>query len=122
MNRIIAAALLGGLRATPALALDPKIDQAVKTFSAVENDPAKLQAYCEMGKTMEEVGDDEAKLKAADSKIDGYFKTLGPDFEAAWNAGENLKEDSPEAKALSDSLDKLDAKCGGGAPEGGKKG
>lgn len=121
MNRIIAAALLGGLIATPALALDPKIDQAVKTFAAVESDPAKLQAYCEMGKTMEEVGDDEKKLAAADDKIDGYFKTLGPDFEAAWNSGESLKEDSPEAKALSDALDKLDAKCGGDAPEGGKK-
>lgn len=121
MNRIIAAALLGGLLATPALALDPKIDQAVKTFSAVEGDPAKIQAYCEMGKTMEEVGDDEKKLEAADSKIDGYFKTLGPDFETAWNAGENLKEDSAEAKALSDALDKLDAKCPGAATEGDKK-
>ncbi len=121
MNRIIAAALLGGLIATPAFALDAKIEQAVKTFAAVETDPAKIQAYCEMGKTMEEVGDDEKKLEAADGKIDGYFKTLGPDFEAAWNSGENLKEDSAEAKALSDALDKLDAKCGGAAPAGGKK-
>ena len=121
MNRIIAAALLGGLLATPALALDPKIEQAVKTFSAVESDPAKIQAYCEMGKTMEEVGDDEKKLEAADGKIDGYFKVLGPDFETAWNSGENLKEDSAEAKALSDALDKLDAKCGGGADDGKKQ-
>jgi hypothetical protein len=121
MNRIIAAALLGGLLATPALALDAKVEEAVKTFAAVENDPAKLQAYCDMGKTMEEVGDDEKKLEAADSKIDGYFKTLGPEFETAWNSGENVKEDSAEAKALSDALDKLDEKCGGGAPEGEKK-
>lgn len=116
MNRIIAAALLSGLIASPALALDAKTEQAVKTFAAVENDPAKLKAYCDMGKTMEEVGDDEKKMEAADSKIDEYFKTLGPDFETAWNSGENLKEDSAEAKALSDALDKLDAKCGGGAP------
>ena len=113
MNRMIAAVVLGGLFASPALAVDAKIEAAVKTFAAVESDPAKVKAYCDMSKTMEEVGDDEKKLEAANDKIDGYFKTLGPDFETAWNSGENLKEDSAEAKALSDALDKLDAKCGG---------
>lgn len=114
MTRIIAAAgLLAGLIASPALALDPKTEQAVKTFEAVGSDSAKLQAYCDMGKTMEEVGDDEKKLEAANEKIDGYFQTLGPDFETAWNSGENLKEDSDDAKALSEALDKLDEKCGG---------
>jgi len=121
MTRIFAAALLAGIIASPALALDPKTEQAVKTFGAVESDSAKLQAYCDMGKTMEEVGDDEKKLEAANDKIDGYFKTLGPDFETAWNSGENLKEDSEDAKALSEALDKLDAKCGGGAAPEEKK-
>ncbi len=53
--------------------------------------------------------------------IPGQASNLGPDFETAWNAGENLKEDSAEAKALSDALDKLDAKCPGAATEGDKK-
>jgi lysyl-tRNA synthetase class II len=113
MYRMIAAAVaVGSLFAGPALALDAKVEAAVKTFAAIEQDAAKVQAYCDMSKTMEDVGDDEKKLEAANAKIDDYFKTLGPDFETAWNTGENLKEDSDDAKALSDALDKLDAKCG----------
>lgn len=113
MYRMIAVAVAaGGLFAGPALALDPKVESAVKTFAAVEADDAKLKAYCDMSKTMEEAGDDEKKLEAANSKIDESIKTLGADFETAWNTGENLKEDSPDAKAMSDALDKLDEKCG----------
>lgn len=117
MYRTIAAVVaLGSLLATPALAIDPKVEAAVKTFTAVESDDAKLKAYCDMSKTMEDVGDDEKKLEAANTKIDEYFKTLGPDFETAWNTGENLKEDSDDAKAMSDALDKLDTKCGNPPP------
>lgn len=117
MYRMIAATVaLSSLFAGPVLALDANVEAAVKTFAAVESDAGKLKAYCDMGKTMEEVGDDDKKMEAANAKIDEYFKTLGPDFEKAWNVGENLKEDSDDAKALSDALDKLDGKCGYGPP------
>lgn len=113
MNRVILAAILGGLIVTPAVALDAKVKEAIKTFGDVGSDPAKLKAYCDMGELMEEAGDDEKKLEAADAKIEAHFDTLGPEFETAWNAGENLKEDSEDAKALSAALDELDQKCFG---------
>lgn len=111
MKRYVFAALLTCLAAGTVAAADPKVEQAVKTFEAVGNDATKLKAFCDMSKTMEEVGDDEKKAEAADAKIDGYMKTLGPDFESAWSAGDNLKDDSPDLKTLDDALDKLQAKC-----------
>jgi len=46
-----------------------------------------------------------------DAKIDGYMKQLGPDFQTAWNAGENLDENSPDAKAMDDAINELQSKC-----------
>jgi hypothetical protein len=68
-----------------------------------------------MAAKFEEVGDDEKKAEAAGEAIDGYFQTLGPDFEAAWDAGQNADESSPEGKAFDAAMTKLDATCDGAA-------
>ncbi len=81
------------------------------TIEQAAADPVKVKAYCDMSKKMEEVGDDDKKAEAAGDEIDGYFKTLGPDFDAAWSTGQEAKEDSAEAKAFDDAMTKLDAKC-----------
>jgi hypothetical protein len=39
------------------------------------------------------------------------MKTLGPDFETAWNAGENIDETSADGKALNKAIDDLASKC-----------
>jgi hypothetical protein len=96
------------LLAAPAIAADAKVDAAIKAFDAVAADPAKLKSYCAMTKAMEEAGDDEKKSDAASAQ---YMKDLGPDFESAWNAGENVDENSADGKALSAAMDKLDEKC-----------
>lgn len=111
MNRILAAGFALAVVASPAFAADAKIDDAVKTFEQVASDAAKLKTYCAMSKLMAETGEDEKKAQAAEPQIDGYLKELGPDFEAAWSAGEELDEKSPDAKTLNDALDKLDEKC-----------
>ena len=41
----------------------------------------------------------EKKDKAAAAKIDGLMKQLGPDFESAWTAGNDLDEKSADGKA-----------------------
>ena len=92
-------------------AADAKVDAAVKTLAAVGADSAKLATYCAMSKEMASSG--EKASPESDAKIDGYIKTLGPDFEAAWNAGENLPENSPDAKVLGDAIDALEQKCPG---------
>ena len=39
-------------------------------------------------------------------------KTLGEDFENAWDAGQDAADGTPEAKAMDEGIDALDAKCG----------
>jgi len=82
-----------------------------KNLEAAISDPAKVKAYCAMSKKMDEVGDDEKKAEAASDEIDGYFKTLGEDFENAWDSGQDAADGSPEANAMDEAVSKLDAKC-----------
>jgi hypothetical protein len=105
----LVASLAVGLTPLVAQAADAKIDAAVKTFKQVEGDAAKLKTFCAMSNAMDAEGDKEDA--AADAKIDGYMKELGPDFETAWNAGENLDENSPDGKRLNDAMDELASKC-----------
>ncbi len=91
----------------------PKVSAAdiKKNLEAAASDPAKVKAYCAMSKKMDEVGDDEKKAEAAGDEIDGYFKTLGEDFENAWDSGQDAKDGSPEATAMDEAVTALDAKC-----------
>ena len=93
------------LTAMTALAADSKVDSAVATFKAVENDAGKLKIFCEMSATMDKAG--ENPDAATDAKIDGYMKELGPDFATAWNAGEGVDESSADGKKLDAALDEL---------------
>ncbi len=97
------------LTAMTALAADSKVDSAVATFKAVENDAGKLKIFCEMSATMDKAG--ENPDAATDAKIDGYMKELGPDFATAWNAGEGVDESSADGKKLDAALDELGNKC-----------
>jgi hypothetical protein len=100
------------LVAPAAYAAAPDAATITKSIDAATGDPAKVKAYCEMSKKMTDVGDDDKKAAAAGAEIDGYFKALGADFEAAWNAGQEAKEDSVDGKAFDEAMSKLDAKCG----------
>lgn len=113
-SRAFATLLLAGLLASPALA-DAKVDAALKAFSAVENDPAKIKVYCEMSKAMNSAAEDEkdeAKAAALDKKLGDYMTQLGSDFQKAWDTGADVDPESADGKKMSDALDKLEAKCG----------
>jgi len=107
--RVVAACLALGFAFTPALAADPKVDASVKTFMAVGEDAGKLKTFCAMLKAMDAAGD--TPSPEAQSQIDGYTKELGPDFVAAWGAGEELDETSEDGKAWGEALDALATKC-----------
>lgn len=109
MRRILFTAIAAGLLAAPAFAAAPKIDAAVKTFKALPSDQAKMKTFCEMSKVMAAAGEKEDK--AADAKIDGLMKQLGPDFEKAWSAGDDLTDTSPDAKVYQAAMDDLMNKC-----------
>jgi hypothetical protein len=90
-------------------ATDAKVESAIKVFKQTEADTGKIKTYCEMTKAMEAAGDNEDA--ATDTKIDGYLKQLGPDFTTAWNTGQDMEENSPDAKAFGAALDELGSKC-----------
>jgi hypothetical protein len=104
--------LLGCLLLAPAAhAAALSADAITKGIEAAGGDPAKVKAYCAMTKKMDEVGDDQKKAEAAGDEIDGYFKTLGDDFQAAFDAGQDAADNSAEAKAFDAATTKLDGQC-----------
>jgi len=109
MRQIFIAVGVMCLMVGGASAADPKVDAAVKTFKQTENDPGKLKTFCEMTQAMNAAGEKEDA--ATDAKVDGYLKQLGPEFQTAWNAGENVDENSPDGKTLDDAINELQSKC-----------
>ncbi len=39
------------------------------------------------------------------------MKQIGPDFESAWNAGEDVDDDTPDGKVFVSAIDELADKC-----------
>jgi hypothetical protein len=111
MIRALLASAAVCLTALGALAADNKIDSAVATFKSVEGDAGKLKIFCEMSAVMDKAG--ENPDAAAQTQIDGFIKQLGPDFETAWDAGDDLDENSADGKKLDTALDALGDKCSG---------
>jgi hypothetical protein len=102
----VAAVCLG---AAGAMAASPKIDAAIKTFRAVAADPARLKLFCAMNAALDDAA--EKKDRAAAAKIPQLMKQIGPDFESAWNAGEDVDDDTPDGKVFVSALDELADKC-----------
>lgn len=111
LKKFAVLALALSLAAPAAIAAPLSADAITKALDQTAADSAKLKTYCDMGKRMDEIGDDEQKATAAEAEIEGYFKALGPEFQAVWDTGREVKDDSAEAKALEDGLSKLDDKC-----------
>jgi len=113
MKKFSAVIAICGLLASPALAASESVEAAIKTFQSVGQDADKLKIYCEMSKlmSMDEDVEDEAKAEELDKKMQDYMEKLGPDFEAAFEAGADLDPDSEDGKAYDGALDDLDGKC-----------
>ncbi len=109
MKRFVLAGIVACLGAYGALALSPKIDSAIKTLRAVTADSARVKTFCDMTKAMDAMGDKEDA--AEEAKITGMMKQLGPDFAAAWDAADNLDDDSEDGKAYNAAMDDLAGKC-----------
>jgi hypothetical protein len=107
--RALIAALALGLATAPALAANPKVEAAVRTFKTVAADAGKLRTYCAMAKVMERMGEKEDK--AAEAEMDRYLQQLGPDFQTAWDAADGLDENSADGKVYFAAMDDLEGKC-----------
>ena len=109
MKRILVAYVAVGLGALVALAASPEIEAAIKTLKAVGADPAKMKTFCELSKVMVAVGDKDDPV--AEKQIEDLIKQLGSEFEAAWDAGDDLDENSADAKEYYAVVDALEEKC-----------
>lgn len=112
MKRTLAAAAMAAtaaLGASLVMAASPQIESAMKTLRAISNDPGKLKVYCDLQAASEALGEKEDA--AAEARIESMTKQLGPDFEKAFDAAENLDENSADAKEFYAVADELDAKC-----------
>jgi hypothetical protein len=109
MRLVLAAILAVGLGAVPASAASPKVETAIKVFQAVGADANKMKTFCTLTKTLDSMGDkDDPKVEA---QVAALIKQLGPDFETAWAASDDLDENSPDAKAFEAALEAVSSKC-----------
>jgi hypothetical protein len=114
MKKVLAAIAMCGLLVAPAFAVSDNVATAIKTIEQVGNDPAKLKTYCDMSKLMSSAEDieDESKAEELDAKMDDYMKQLGDQFESAFEVGADLEPESEDGKAFDAAFDALDDKCG----------
>jgi len=109
MKRFVLAAVVACLGAYGVRAASPQIESAVKTLKAIGADAGKVKTFCEMVQTMDTAGEKEDP--AAEAKITGLMKQLGPDFETAWNAADGLDDNTEDGKAYNTAMDDLTEKC-----------
>lgn len=109
MNRPVLAGFALCLSAVAVMAASPQVDSAIKTFKAVGADSGKMSTFCAMTKTMDSMGEKEDA--AAEAKVTGYMKQLGPAFEAAWKTADEVDDTTDDGKALGAALDEIAGKC-----------
>jgi hypothetical protein len=107
--RALPAAMMLLLITIPALAVSPKVEDAIKIFQAVVTDANKLKTFCELLDLDEELGDKQDPV--IEAQMDKLLDQLGAEFEAAWDIVEDTDERSPDGRALNAALDQLEDKC-----------
>jgi hypothetical protein len=107
MRAILVAVLL--LLAHPSNAASPEVDAAVRVFRTVATNPAKLAIFCQLNRVLEEAGD---QFDAAtEETVQSLVSRIGPDFEAAWDLGAELEDDSANAATYDATVEALSSKC-----------
>src|SRR5262245_31936776 len=109
MKRILMAYMAVALGASAVLAASPNVEAAIRAIQSVGADAGKLKLFCALNDVLQTAGekDDPALEKQADDII----KQLGPDFEAAWDLGNELDEDSADGMEFFAAVDTLAEKC-----------
>jgi hypothetical protein len=114
MKRALAASVVVlSLVSGAAFAASPKVDAAVKTFSSIGSDSAKLAQLCDLFKKMEavEAEPDDKKAQEMEKQIDAQITSLGADFQAAWDLQAEIDAESADGKAYFAAADELAGKC-----------
>jgi hypothetical protein len=109
MQRYLVAAAAAVCLGATVMAASPEIEAAMKTLTAMSNDPARLKLYCDLQTEIGAMGEKEDPV--AEERIEGMIKQLGADFEKAWTAADALDESSADAKEFYAFIDQIEGKC-----------
>ena len=109
MKRTLIACAAVALGATLVLAASPAVDKAIKTIQGVAADPAKMKLFCALDAAADAT--DEKEDPAVAKQIEGILTQLGADFSAAWDAGDDLDDKSPDGVEFAAAVEALAAKC-----------
>jgi hypothetical protein len=114
MKRTLIACVAIAFGASMAPAASPEVDKAIKTIQAVASDPAKMKLFCTLDGAIETADGQTDATKAdpaVEKQIEDLLAQLGPEFEAAWDVGDELDEKSPDGVEFAAALEALAAKC-----------
>jgi len=109
MKRVLMAYVAVALGASAVLAASPEVAAAIKTIQSVGADAGKLKLFCALNDILQAAGEKEDP--ALEKQIDDIIKRLGPDFEAAWDIGDELDEDSADGMEFFAAVDTLAERC-----------
>jgi hypothetical protein len=121
MNRL----LITGLLLNSAVALCAQAQQpntpklktdAQKVVSSIRGDKAKTQAYCQINRLAEQIGEaqedkDSKKAEALSRQVFDLEVKLGPDYLKLANGLKEIDPNSPEAQEIDSILAPLDDFC-----------
>lgn len=124
MSLKLALILFAGI-AMPAIALAqnpppappaPTLAQVQKVVQMVGADPAKLQAYCQLGQLNDQMAAADQKkdtkaMEALSAQADALMQKLGPEYEKVMDGLAGVDENSALGKQIGAALDTLDKKC-----------
>jgi hypothetical protein len=90
-----------------------------KLVQTINSDKAKLRAYCEMGKVMEQIdragqGRDTNALKTLGAKANGLAQQLGPDYVRIMDGLNHVDPNSAEKKRLDTLFEPIVRQCNKG--------
>jgi hypothetical protein len=94
----------------------PTVADAQKFVQTVSSDPAKLKAYCDMGKLKEQIEKAEQKmdvqaLETLGAKADSLSEQLGPDYVKMMAGLDEADPNSDEGKRFAVAFEPLDKQC-----------
>jgi mevalonate kinase len=109
----VAAPVCAQAQRTPATKADVQ-----NVFKIITEDPAKIQAFCDIGKIGDEMEQanakrDSKKVEELSLKADELGKQLGPEYAALVDGLQDIDPQSEVGREISSTLDALDNLCAG---------
>jgi hypothetical protein len=108
-KRTLASVAIVCLCAWGAAAASDRIEAAIQTFKTLAADPEKFKLFCALDAAQDAAAD--KRDTATATRVADLIKQLGPDFESAWNAADDVDDDSPDGQAFLAALEDIAGKC-----------